>query len=252
MEYTSFNGEQEVYDMFEYRESSREGVFTENLDTQILDKKKSTDTMTLYHGTLADVKVIKPLSVNMGNLLSPGIRNSSFWSDKKEVAEFWAIIRALQEIPHITNQKEKKIYLPDFIEGPNGEQKKIDINTYRKAIANRLQTMSIYVYQANNVPVKKISKGQINISEYTVDEDVVPDKKISLTVDDVMKYLKCVPKEEMDRQASISKDTSNRTKKSSLLEKIVFGNEYKKMQKRAKVVKARANLYQSLADNKKV
>lgn len=203
-------------------------IYTEKIETNILDKTLAK-TMTLYHGSTRDLETIKPTSINMGTRLSR-MRLSSFWAKDKDYCVLWASMIVFHQLgfPYRVSLKNKKIYTVDTNYATKSEP-----NKFKHAsvwLKKGFKNVPVYLYTLKDVKVKKVGRGQINADEYTLDEEVTPTYKKQLTVNDILQYVKYIPREEFDKLPM--ELFGRRGKDASFIEKIIFRDGEKTMQKR--------------------
>lgn len=175
-----------IKDYIEESYSHYDEIINEKIETNILDKTLQK-TMTLYHGSIFDLKTIKPTSINMGTKLS-STRISSFWTRDYNTASIWAIITLMKSklpnIPYVYSSEKKTIYI--LFSRVNKENNITTVDLFIEKISK----CPIYVYTAKDIPTKYIGKGQYDIGEYTVDIDIRPDKKEKLTRKQILSKVK--------------------------------------------------------------
>ena len=207
-------------------------IANEKLETRILTGNLMK-YMTLFHGSDKDLKVISPTSINMGTRLSKQ-RMSSFWCRSPEYATLWALDWAAiyYGIPYFHDIDRRffvvpEIYLKNKSTGEEGWAE--------EWILKYLDKYKLYIYKAR-IPIRDIGIGQLPINEFTVDKEIVPDKKIVLTRKDVEKFVKYIPQETFDKCKEIGYG-SLRKSKTTFLEKILFRDPDKIMHERQKLLK---------------
>ena len=224
-------------------------IFMEKLETNILDRTLAK-TMTLYHGSNKDLKTIKPTSINMGTRLSK-MRMSSFWAKDKEYSLLWALMFTFQSsgLPYHVSLKNKKIYT-------------IDTSYATKSSPDRFKHVSIwlqkaykkqplFLYTLKDVEVKKVGRGQINIDEYTIDEEVTPTNKKQLSWGEISQYIEYVSREKFN---SIRTELFGRKgKDASFIEKIIYRDGEKTMHKRVDIYRKSFSQYDAgIGNHKKI
>lgn len=213
-----------MYDDLNY---SFEDIAEERLDVNILDRTLSK-TLHLYHGSyLKNLLVIAPNSMNVGNRISRGQRRSSFWTRDFDYAAIWAmdyIAWAILEIPYCHYIEKKYFIIPNW-ENKNG------VHVY-DLFLKKINEMPVYVYEAI-VPTKIVSRGQLPIDEYTVDVSVKPIKCTKIGAKEAKKYLVV---SDNDDFKSISNLGVYSKIKTSIPEKLIFGNPRDAMKRRSAAI----------------
>ena len=206
-------------------------IYMEKLETNILDrtiKKK----MTLYHGSIKNLSTIKPTSINMGTRLSK-MRLSSFWAKEKETCIVWAITTLFYKVklPYLASIKDNRIYTIDQAYSHDSNPKVFKhVSEWLKKEYNEFP---IYIYTLKDVPVKKIGRGQVNVGEYTLDEEVKPTSKEKLSWNDVTKYIEYIPKDKfIEKSKERSELLGRRGKDASFTEKLLYRDGEKTLKKR--------------------
>lgn len=192
-------------------------IAEEGLATRILDKKFGFNkTITLYHGTNANLDIIKANSINMGNNLERR-RKSSFWSNNLETAKIWALDWAAIkfDIPYVHDIDKNLFIIPDII----NQKTNLPAIDYLK---KDLESHPVYVYQAT-VPVKYVGRGQLAINEYTVNVNVKPEKKYIIYWTALKDLIKVAHSEE-EWQNYVKKYNSHKKENLSWMETYIFSN----------------------------
>lgn len=236
------SGELTIDEANKINDIAYEKYMYEKLETNIIDKTLAR-TMTLYHGSLKDLDTIKPCSINMGTRLSK-VRLSSFWAKDKDNCIIWAAMIIFSNIgmPYKVSLKDKKIYTLDADYKTTHKQ----VKSYKHAsywIEMAYNSKPIFIYTLNDVPLKKIGHGQVNVDEYTLDEEVKPNKKEKVTFSTLRPFIAYLSEDEFKKKMMVNETDGKSSKDSSLMEKILFRNGRETMTKRSKLYHKAAEQY---------
>lgn len=208
-------------------------IVEEKLETNILDKTLAK-TMVLYHGSPKnDLKTISPTSWNMGTRLSPRARKSSFWTNNLKYAIVWALdwVAMRAGLPYFHDIEGNNFVVPDA---------RLRLKDGREFWAEEwmlesLKETPVYVYKAT-IPTKYIGRGQLAINEYTVDKNVTPDEKITVTPQMAKPFIKYASKEVFDDQINRGRGVYSK-ENTKIIEKLIFKDKNKVMKERMKLYK---------------
>lgn len=168
--------------------TKREMLMQETLETNILDRKLPGSKMTLYHFSLMDLDVIKPVSINVGTKLSK-VRYSSFWSKDKSYAYMWALLCFIFNEINLENLEGAVSFtLNKFFIEKYPLNDKLKKKTTEEIILQGFEKWKqknpyFYIYTVK-VPTKLVGRGMYDIPEYTIDQDIKPDKKEKIKYDE--------------------------------------------------------------------
>lgn len=112
-----------------------------------------------------------------------------------------------------------------FVVPPLQVQRKTDSKIFwaEEWILESLKDHPVYVYEAI-IPTKYIGRGQYPIDEYTVDIDVTPKRRITITPEIAEKYVcYCEKRETFEREYAKNRGVLSK-EKPSFLEKVIFFN----------------------------
>ena len=198
--------------------------YCESLETFILNGPTKGKTITLYHGSDRDINEnIKAISVNTGTRFSKS-RFSSFWTSDPQLAAiftFQYVIRKTVHLPYCYTG-DGIIYTindADF-------QKHYKLGPECTVVDLLIQVLKdhpIYLYTLRDYPLDKVGRGQFDIDEYTIDEDVKPDKKEKVTFSMLAPRIKYMTYDELTAFIDKTNHLAGYKKsKSSIFEKIVY------------------------------